>query len=112
MLERVALHQTRLRTPGISLDAKGVALGAKGLVLLSSIDRLVGFLSLYSQSAPLTDILGSLSIDVVRSKLGAREVILTFGAEGSDRMDRVAELARLSGGYVFTGSSPIGLPFN
>ena len=105
MLERVALHQTRLRTPGISLDAKGVALGAKGLVLLSSIDRLVGFLSLYSQSAPLTDILGSLSIDVVRSKLGAREVILTFGAEGSDRMDRVAELARLSGGYVFTGSS-------
>jgi hypothetical protein len=105
VLERVALHQTRLRTPGISLDAKGVALGAKALVLLPSIDRLVGFLALYSQSAPLADILSSLSIDVVRSKLGAREVILTFNAEGSDRMDRVAELARLSGGYVFTGSS-------
>ena len=47
MLDRVALHQTRLRTPGISLDNKGVALGAKGLVLLPSIDRLVTFLSLY-----------------------------------------------------------------
>ena len=105
MLDRVALHQTRLRTPGISLDAKGIALGAKGLVLLPSLDRLVGFLALYSSSAPLTDILGSLSIDITRSKLGNREVLLSFNAEGSDRMDRVAELARLSGGYSFTGTS-------
>jgi hypothetical protein len=105
VLDRVALHQTRLRTPGISLDAKGVAVGAKCLVLLPSLDRLVGFLALYSASAPLTDILGSLSIDVVRSKLGNREVILSFGADSSDRMDRVAELARLSGGYIFTGTN-------
>ena len=40
MLERIALHQTRLHTPGLGLDAKGVALGSKGLVLLPSIDRL------------------------------------------------------------------------
>lgn len=105
MLDRVALHQTRLRTPGISLDAKGVALGAKGLVLLPSLDRLVGFLALYTSSAPLSDILGSLSIDVVRSKLGNREVSLSFAAEGSDRMDRIAGLARLSGGYTFTGTN-------
>jgi hypothetical protein len=105
VLDRVALHQTRLRTPGISLDGKGVAIGAKGLVLLPSVDRLVGFLALYSQGAPLTDILGSLSIDVVRSKLGNREVTLTFGSEGSDRMDRIAGLARLSGGYTFTGTN-------
>ncbi len=105
MLDRVALHQTRLRTPGISLDAKGVALGAKGLVLLPSLDRLVGFLALYTSGAPLADILGSLSIDIVRSKLGHREVILSFAAEGSDRMDRIAGLARLSGGYTFTGTN-------
>jgi hypothetical protein len=104
MLDRIALHQTRLRTPGISLDAKGVALGAKGLVLLPSIDRLVGFLALYSSGAPLGDILASLSIDVVRSRLGNREVVVSFAAEGSDRMDRVAEVARLSGGYTFTGT--------
>lgn len=105
MLERVALHQTRLRTPGISLDAKGVAIGAKGLVLLPSLDRLVRFLALYTASAPLTDLLGSLSIDMVKSQLGQREVVLTFAAEGSDRLDRVSELARLSGAYTFTGTS-------
>ena len=105
MLDRVALHQTRLRTPGVSLDAKGIALGAKGLVLLPSLDRLVGFLALYTSSASLADILAGLDIHVVRSKLGNREVILSFGAEGSDRMDRVAELARVSGGFTFTGTS-------
>ncbi len=105
MLLRVALHQTRLKTPGLGLDAKGVALGAKGLVLLPSLDRLVAFLALYSRSSSLEDILRSLSVDVVKSKLGAREVTLTFATESSDRMDRVAEVARLAGGYTFTGTS-------
>lgn len=105
MLDRVALHQTRLRTPGLSLDAKGVALGAKGLVLLPSLDRLVGFLSMYAAGASLADVLGSLSIDIVRSKLGSREVAVSFNAEGSDRMDRIAELARVSAGYTFTGTT-------
>lgn len=105
MLDRVAVHQTRLRTPGLGLDAKGVALGAKGLVLLPSIDRLVAFLALYTRQGSLADILRSLSVEVVRSKLGAREVTLTFGAEGADRMDRIAEVARLAGGYTFTGTS-------
>lgn len=105
MLDRVAVHQTRLRTPGLGLDAKGVALGAKGLVLLPSVDRLVAFLSLFTQSGSLEDILRSLSVEVVKSKLGAREVTLSFSAESSDRMDRVAEIARLAGGYTFTGTT-------
>jgi hypothetical protein len=105
MLDRVAVHQTRLRTPGIGLDAKGVAMGAKGLVLLPSLDRLVAFLALYTQGGSLEDILRSLSVEVVKSKLGAREVVLTFAAESCDRMDRVAEVARLAGGYTFTGTS-------
>jgi hypothetical protein len=105
MLDRVAVHQTRLRTPGLGLDAKGVALGAKGLVLLPSIDRLVAFLALYTRQGSLNDILRSLVVEVVKSKLGAREVTLTFGAESSDRMDRISEVARLAGGYTFTGTS-------
>jgi len=105
MLDRVAVHQTRLRTPGLGLDAKGVALGAKGLILLPSLDRLVAFLALYTRQGSLADILRSLAVEVVRSKLGAREVTLTFGAESSDRLDRVAEVARLAGGYTFTGTS-------
>ena len=78
MLDRVAVHQTRLRTPGLGLDAKGVALGAKGLVLLPSLDRLVAFLALYTRGGSLEDILRSLSVEIVVSKLGAREVTLTF----------------------------------
>ncbi|MBI4703861.1 MAG: hypothetical protein HY744_22350 [Deltaproteobacteria bacterium] len=104
MLDRVMLHQTRLRAPGLGLDAKGVAIGAKGLVLLPSVDRLVGWLALYTSGASLADLLGSLAIDLVRSPLGVHEVALTFAAESSERMDRLAELARLSGGYTFTGT--------
>src|ERR1700730_11225164 len=100
MLDRVAVHQTRLRTPGLGLDAKGVALGSKGLILLPSMDRLVAFFALYTRQGSLADILRSRVVEVVKSKLGAREVTLTFSAESSDRMDRVAEIVRLAGGYT------------
>jgi hypothetical protein len=105
VLERIALHQTRLHTPGLGLDAKGVALGAKGLVLLPSIDRLVAFLAVYTRERSLEDLMPSLAIHVVRSKLGTRETTLEFAAESSDRMDRVSETARLVGGFTFTGTS-------
>jgi hypothetical protein len=105
MLERIALHQTRLRTPGLGLDAKGVALGAKGLVLLPSLDRLVALLSVYTHEHSLEDLMPSLEIHLVRSKLGTREITFVFAAESSDRMDRIAETARLVGGFTFTGTS-------
>ncbi len=105
MLERIALHQTRLHTPGLGLDAKGVALGSKGLVLLPTIDRLVALLSVYTRERSLEDILPSLGILVVRSQLGMREVAFEFAAESSDRMDRFADTARLVGGFAFTGTS-------
>jgi len=105
VLERIALHQTRLHTPGLGLDAKGVALGSKGIVLLPSIDRLVALLAVYTRERSLEDIVPSLGILVVRSKLGAREVALELAAESSERMDRVADTARLVGGFTFTGTS-------
>jgi hypothetical protein len=105
MLDRIALHQTRLRAPGLGLDAKGVALGTKGLVLLPSIDRLVALLAVYTREHSLEDLMPSLEIHVVRSKLGTRELTLAFAAESSDRMDRMAETARLVGGFTFTGTS-------
>ncbi len=105
MLERIALHQTRLHTPGLGLDAKGVALGAKGLVLLPSIDRLVALLAVYTRERSLEDLMPSLAMRVVKSKLGTREITLEFAAESSDRMDRLAETARLVGGFTFTGTA-------
>jgi hypothetical protein len=105
VLDRIALHQTRLHTPGLGLDAKGIALGAKGLVLLPSIDRLVAFLAVYTRERSLEDIVPSLAMHVVRSKLGTREITLEVAAESSDRMDRLAETARLVGGFTFTGTA-------
>jgi hypothetical protein len=104
-LDRIALHQTRLRTPGLGLDSKGVALGAKGVILLPSIDRLVALLGVYTREHSLEDLMPSLEIQLVRSKLGTRELVLSFAAESSDRMDRMAETARLVGGFTFTGTS-------
>jgi hypothetical protein len=105
VLERIALHQTRLHTPGLGLDAKGVAIGAKGLVLLPSIDRLVGLLSVYTRERSLEDLMPSLTMQVVKSKLGTREITLEIAAESSDRMDRLAQTARLVGGFTFTGTA-------
>jgi hypothetical protein len=104
MLERVALHQTRLRVPGIGLDAKGIALGKRGLLLFSGVDRLVSFLAVHAQEQSLAALLPGLELEVVRSKLGTREIVLGFDADSSERLDRVAETARLVGGFTFTGT--------
>lgn len=103
-LERVALHQTRFRTPGVHPDARGVLLGQKGLVLLSSLDRVVSFFRAYADEGSLDEILPALAIQQVVSALRTREVIVTIAAESSYRMDRVAAIARLVGGDVFTGT--------
>ncbi|MGA7123997.1 MAG: hypothetical protein WBY94_28100 [Polyangiaceae bacterium] len=105
MVERIALHQTRLHTPGLGLDPKGVALGAKGLILLPSIDRLVMLLTAYTREHSLEHIVPTLAMNLLKSKLGTREIAFEFAAESSDRMDRMADIARLVGGIAFTGTS-------
>ncbi|MFK7988802.1 MAG: hypothetical protein AB8I08_22470 [Sandaracinaceae bacterium] len=105
MLERAALHQTRFRTPGVSPDARGVVLGQKGVVLFPSLDRLVAFLRAYGEEGSLDELLPSLSLRRVVTPLKTREILLTISAESSYRMDRVASVAKLAGGLVFTGTS-------
>jgi len=46
-----------------------------------------------------------LAIQMVRSKLGLREIVLEFAAESSDRMDRMADAARLVAVLAFTGTA-------
>src|SRR5690348_11152929 len=105
MLERAALHQTRFRTPGVAPDARGVVLGQKGLVLFPSIERLVAFFQGYGEEGSLDEILPSMQIRTVITPLRAREVLLSIQAESSYRMDRVAGIAKLAKGLVFTGTS-------
>lgn len=107
-LERIALHQTRLRLPGLALDPSGVALGSKGLVLLPTQERLVAFLAIYTRERSFADLLTSptdrVEIAVVRSSLGTREIVVVIPAVSTTLLDVVADVARLSGGSVFTGS--------
>jgi hypothetical protein len=109
LLERIALHQTRLRTPGLALDASGVALGARGLVLLPTIERLVAFLSIYTRERSFADLLAGSGADrlevlVLRSPLGTREVAVCFPAASTTLLDVVADVARLAGALTFTGT--------
>jgi hypothetical protein len=107
-LERVALHQTRLRMPGLGLDGDGVALGARGLVLLPTIERLVAWLALFTRSASLAalgDDAGSeLELARVRSKLGTGEFVVSFPARTTAQLDIAADVGRLTGGLTFTGT--------
>ena len=104
MLERVALHQTRFRTPGVGPDPRGVLLGQRGVVLFPSLDRLVAFLRAYSDEGSLDELVPSLRIERVTTKLRTRELLFSIDAESSYRMDRVASIAKLAGGMVFTGT--------
>lgn len=103
-LDRVALHQTRLRAPGLGLDAQGIALGSHGMVLFPSLDRLIAFFAVVAHDRPLDDLMPDLRIELVKSPLGAREAMVIVQAESSGRMDRIAEAARLTHGHTFTGS--------
>lgn len=103
-LEPAALHQTRFRTPGVTPDSRGVVVGQKGLALFPSIDRAVAFFRAYAEEGSLDELLPTLTIERVISALKTREVLVTMGAESSYRMDRVAQVARLAGGDVFTGT--------
>lgn len=105
MLERAALHQTRFRTPGVSPDARGVVLGLKGLVLFPSLDRLVAFLRAYGDEGSLDELLTSMELRRLVTPLRTREIMLLVQAESSYRMDRIAGVAKLAGGLVFTGTS-------
>jgi len=105
VLERAALHQTRFRTPGVSPDTRGVVLGQKGVVLFPSLDRLVAFLRAYGDEGSLDELLSSMEIRRLVTPLKTREIMLAIHAESSYRMDRIAGVAKLAGGMVFTGTS-------
>lgn len=104
MLERVALNQAGFKIPGVAPDARGVLLGKQGAVLLATVDRLVAFFRLLSEESSLDDILPSLKIHQVRTRLESREFLLLLHASSSYLMDRCARVAALCGGLLCTGS--------
>lgn len=105
MLERVTLNQTRLNVPGIAPDARGVMLGQRGLVLMPTIERLVSFFRVYGDQDSIDELLPTLKIMQVKTQLGTREFVASFGVGSSYQMDRCAGIAKMLGGLAFTGTS-------
>lgn len=105
MLEHVTSAQTRFVAPGLSSDARGVALGRFCVVLLPSVDRVVGLFRGLSERGSLDDLLPSLRILQVRTPLRSREFIVQIPVHSSHVADGVASVAALMGGLTFTGSS-------
>jgi hypothetical protein len=105
MLEHVMANQTRFMAPGLSPDARGVALGRLMLVLLPSLDRVVGLFRGLSERISLDDVLTALRIVQVRTPLQSREFIIELPVTASHTADGLAATAALMGGLSFTGTT-------
>lgn len=105
MLEHVMANQTRFMAPGLHPDSRGVALGRLVLVLLPSLDRVVGLFRALSERISLDDVLTALKIVQVRTPLQSREFVVELPVSGSHAADGLAATAALLGGLSFTGTS-------
>ncbi|MCC6995614.1 MAG: hypothetical protein IT370_13475 [Deltaproteobacteria bacterium] len=105
MLDQITLGQTRFQVPGLTPDPRGVAIGPKLCLLLSSIDRVVAFFRIISAEQSLDELLPTLAIHKVKSDVGALSMVVSFDTGSSYLMDRAARAARLAGGLAFTGAS-------
>lgn len=104
-LEHVAHGQTRLITPGIAPDPRGVVLGRFCLVVFPSLEGVVSWLRVYSHEASLDELVSGLEVLRVRTPLMSREMALKLPAVSSYAADRIARIARLVGGTTYTGTA-------
>jgi len=105
MLEHVTANQTRFVTPGLSADPRGVALGRHCLVLLPSVDRVVGLLRGLSREVTIDDLRVGLCIEQVVTPLKSREMVVLLPVRSSHAADQIAAVAGLNGGLTFTGTA-------
>ena len=105
MLQHVAANQMRFITPGLTADPRGVALGRSCLVLLPSLDRVVGLLRGMSREMSIDDLRPGLTIEQVATPLKSRELVVILPVRNSHAADQVAAVAGLNGGITFTGTA-------
>jgi hypothetical protein len=105
MLEPVAANQTRFVAPGLSADSRGVALGRFCVILLPSIDRVVGLFRGMSERGSLDDLLPSMQVLQVTTPLKSKEFLIQLPVSNSHMADGIAAVSTLMGGLTFTGSS-------
>ena len=105
MLDHVAANQTRFVAPGLAPDPRGVALGRYCVVLLPSLDRVVGLFRGLSERTSLDDLLSALKIIQVKTPLQSQEFLVQLPTQSSFAADTLAQVANLMGGLTFTGST-------
>ncbi len=105
MLEHVTANQTRFIAPGLSADARGIAIGRYCVILLPSIDRVVGLLRGLSEAGQLEDLTAALKIFQVQTPLKSHELMVQVPVTGSHIGDTLSAISSLMGGLTFTGSS-------
>ncbi len=104
LLEPVAAGQTRFRLQGLSPDARGIAVGRDALIVLESLERLVAFLGAYSEEASLDELVPSLTVERAARVGGGHALLLRCAAGDGYALDRLARLAGIARGQLFTGS--------
>ena len=105
MLEHVTANQTRFIAPGLSADTRGIAVGRFCVILLPSVDRVIGLLRGLSEAGQLEDLAAALKIYQVQTPLKSRELIVQAPVAGSHIADAISAVSALMGGLIFTGSS-------
>ena len=104
MLQRVGMGQVRFNVPGLSADGRGVVAGRQAVLRFSALDRLLGFLRLWSSEQALDDLQPGLRVVQVRTPGGIREVLVSLPVPSLPLADAVARAARTAGGQCFTGA--------
>jgi hypothetical protein len=104
MITRVSIGQVRFNLPGLTADARGVAVGKELLLRFATLERLVSFLRLLSGERTSEEIWGQMRVLHARPGGGTREVFVRLANPMVEATDQIAATARLAGGAVFTGS--------
>lgn len=111
LLEPVAAGQVRFRLPGLSADARGIAVGREALLVFDTLDALVAFLAAYSDEASLDTLFAAMSIDRVRRDGGGTALILRAAGNDGYVLDRLVRLAQVARGRVYTGNRSLFVSF-
>jgi hypothetical protein len=104
MLQRIAMGQARFNVPGLTPDSRGVVAGRQMALRFPALDRLVGFLRLWSAEQPLDDLQPGLRIVQARAAGGTRDLLVLAPIASPALADVVARTSRTAGGQCFTGT--------
>jgi hypothetical protein len=105
LLEPVAAGQTRFRMQGLAPDARGIAVGREVVIVLPSLDRVVGFLGAYSDEASLDELVPTLTIERARREGGGHALLVRSAAPDAYGVDRLARIAGACRGQTYTGAA-------